>query len=810
MALSHFIRTISRFFCGALVTLAVVAPVLAPAQDKAYVLEGLRKPAEILRDKWGVPHIYADTQDDMFFAQGFNAARDRLWQLDLWRRQGEGKLAEQFGPRFAEQDRAARLFLYRGNMQREFESYHPEARQILTAFANGINAYVDTALANPELLPLEFQLTGTKPGHWRAESSLIRIYGLTRNIGEEITNAGRVHALGTEKVEDLSPYEPPAELVVPAGLDLAQIDGRILQTYNLARGTLIFRPEDFPSSPLELAERAALAEALSAGTGPRPLESNNWTIAGRLTASGRPILSNDPHRAQSIPSLRYMAHLNGPGWNIIGAGEPALPGISIGHNNRIAFGLTIFAFADEEDLYVYDTNPANPSQYRYRDRWESMRVLTETVDVRDGPAVQVELKFTRHGPVLFEDPANQKAYALRAAYLEFPGTAAYLASLRLDQARDWNQFQRGMERHYTPSENMVYADVDGNIGWMGGSIAPLRPNWSGLLPVPGNGDYEWQGFLDTGLLPRVFNPPQGFFASANEFNLPEDYPFASLSARSWADPSRMQRISEVLSAGNRFTLEDSMRLQYDEMSLPARELVPMLQGLASPDPDVNAALEALLGWDYVLSTDSVPATIFELWQPRVIARVSRLYIPQEAQAVFGNLDRRIVVDLLNTDLASGEKKAERDALLLEALPEAIAEGKRLRGENMANWQWGTLHHMLFEHALSSLVSPEIRALLNTNRVPKGGDGNTVHNTGFRTSDYRQTGGASYRQVIDVGEWDNSVWLNSPGQSGDPNSPHYDDLYPLWANATFVPMAFSRSMVMSVTEERLILIPARNR
>ena len=193
---------------------------------------------------------------------------------------------------------------------------------------------------------------------------------------------------------------------------------RILQTYNLARGTLTFRPEDFPSSPLELAERAALAEALSAGTWPRPLESNNWTISGRLTASGRPILSNDPHRAQSIPSLRYMAHLNGPGWNVIGAGEPALPGISIGHNNRIAFGLTIFAFADEEDLYVYDTNPDNPSQYRYRDRWESMRVLRETVDVRDGPAVQVELKFTRHGPVLFEDTTNQKAYALRAAYLE--------------------------------------------------------------------------------------------------------------------------------------------------------------------------------------------------------------------------------------------------------------------------------------------------------------------------------------------------------------------------------------------------------
>jgi penicillin G amidase len=269
----------------------------------------------------------------------------------------------------------------------------------------------------------------------------------------------------------------------------------------------------------------------------------------------------------------------------------------------------------------------------------------------------------------------------------------------------------------------------------------------------------------------------------------------------------MLRISEVLSAGSGFTLEDSMRLQYDEMSLPARELVPMLQGLASPDPEVNAALEALLGWDYVLSTDSVPATIFELWQPRVIARVSQLYVPQEGQAVFPTLDRRIVLRLLNTELESG-----RDQLLLEALAEAIAEAKRLRGDNMANWQWGTLHHAQMVHSLSPLVSPEIRALLDTERVAKGGDGDTVHNTFFLTSflPYRQLGGATYRQVIDVGEWDNSVWLNSPGQSGDPNSAHYDDLYPLWANGTFVPMAFSRSMVMSVTEERLILIPARDR
>jgi penicillin amidase len=806
-------RRTARWLFGAFVAAALFAPPLAPAQStKTYVLDGLEKQAEILRDKWGVPHIYADTQDDLFFAQGFNAARDRLWQLDMWRRQGEGELAEQFGPRFVEQDRAARLFLYRGNMRREFESYHPDGEQILTAFANGINAYVDLVLAEPDLLPLEFKLTGARPGYWKPETSLIRIYGLTRNLSEEITNAQRVRALGADKVEQLSTFEPPVDLVVPPGLDLSQIDDRILQTYNLARGALTFRPEDFQASPLDLAERTVLAESLSTGSPQRRIESNNWTIAGRLTATGRPILSNDPHRALSIPSLRYMAHLNGPGWNIIGAGEPALPGISIGHNNRIAFGLTIFSFADEEDLYVYDTNPDNPSQYRYRNRWESMRVVRETIDVRGGAAVEVELKFTRHGPVIYEDPANRKAYAVRAAYLEFPGTAVYLASLRLDQARNWNQFQRGMERHYTPSENMVYADVDGNIGWMGGSIAPLRPNWTGMLPVPGNGDYEWEGFLDTSLLPRVFNPPQGFFATANEFNLPPAYPFTSLSARSWADPSRFSRIDEVLASGSRFTLEDSMRLQYDELSLPARELVPMLRGISSPNPESNAAIQALLSWDYVLSTDSVPTTIFELWQPRVIAKVSAIYIPPSGRTVFPSLDRRATLRFLMTDLASGDGKAKRDALLLEALGEALAEAKRLLGDNWVNWQWGTLHHAQINHVLSALVSPETRELLDTERVPKGGDGDTVHNTFFLPSflPYRQLGGATYRQVIDVGEWDNSVWLNSPGQSGDPNSPHYKDLYAPWAEGTFMPMLFSRRMIERATDERVVLIPDRIR
>lgn len=793
-------------------------PRAGDAYDRSsYTVQGLTGTVEILQDRWGISHIYAKSQDDLFFAQGFNAARDRLWQLDQWRRQGEGLLSEQFGARFVAQDRAARLFLYRGDLDAEFSSYHPQGRQILTAYAAGVNAYVDLTRASPDLLPPEFKLTGTVPGYWKPTTPLIRIFGLTRNIGSEVSNARKVAAMGTAAVERLTLFEPPTTLTVPSGIDVAQIGPEVLATYNLAHAGVTFQPSDIRGSLSVVVDRERLARDLtaanttSATSDELKFESNNWTIAARRTATGRPILSNDPHRAVTVPSLRYMVHLNAPGWNVIGAGEPTLPGVSIGHNDRIAFGLTIFAFADEEDLYVYDTNPANPTQYRYNGEWEDMRIVAESIPVRDGAAVDAELRFTRHGPVLYEDAVNHKAYAVRAAYLEFPGTAAYLASLRVDQASNWNEFTAAMERHYTPSENMVYADVDGNIGWFGGSIQPLRANWNGQLPVPGDGRYEWNGFLATSQLPRILNPDKGYFASANEFNISASYPYVSISdPGDWADPSRVLRINEVLDASQRHTLQDSMRLQYDELSLPARELVPLTRGLASSDPAVAAALGAFASWDFVTSMDSVAATIYELWQPLVISRVSDLYVPSSARSVFGNLNRRLVVRYLAAPDGTfgSDPIAARNALLLDTLAAAVAQARTLLGNDMASWQWGRLHHMQFVHAISPALSPTQALFFDTVRVAEGGDGNTVHATSYRTSDFRQVGGASYRQVIDVGAWDNSVTLNVPGQSGDPRSSHYRDLLQLWASGTFVPMTFGQEAVKGATESVFILRPAR--
>ncbi|CAJ6929046.1 penicillin amidase [Burkholderia pseudomallei] len=792
----------------------------AHATAVAAGIAGLREPVRIVRDSVGVSHIYARNTHDLFFAQGYNAARDRLWQLDLWRRQGEGKMAEQFGPRFAAQDRAARLFLYRGDLEAEYASYHPEAKQILQAFADGINAYVREAKADPAKMPPEFRLTGAEPGEWRPESSLIRIYGITRNVTGEVALARQVAAVGLSKALSLNAFEPPVrQTAIPAGVDVGLIDKRILADYLLARNGLPFRAEDFPRSPLGAAQRDALAARLNAARltladdSANPLapryESNNWVVAGARTASGKPLLANDPHRRIGMPSLRYMVHLHAPGWNVIGAGEPALPGVSVGHNDRVAFGLTIFAFGDEEDLYVYDTRPGHPDEYRYRGRWEKMRIVEETVAVR-GQANRVErLAFTRHGPVLYEDAAHRKAYALRAAYLEYPGTAAYLASLRLDQARDWPSFVAGMRRHYVPGENMVYADVDGNIGWFGGALAPIRreADWSGALPVPGDGRYEWAGLTEGEALPHVLNPAAGYIATANAYDLPDGYRYVDRSAHVWAEPFRQRRLDEVLRGASGLTVADMQRLQYDDRSLPAQAMLGFASQLKADEPGTRDALARLARWSGDMAIDSVPATIYEFWMREVMRRVRDVEVPAAARDAFPKLEvRQVLRYLQQPDGAFGaDPVAGRDALLLAALRDGLANARAKLGENVDAWRWGRLHHAQFDHQLAGVL-PAFGAF-GTERYAVGGNDDTVHRGTYRPSDFRQTSGASYRQVIDVADWDRSMIQNTPGQSGDPRSPFHANLLKGWASGEYWPMAFSDRAVDALAHDTLILKPA---
>ena len=508
--------------------------------DAEYVLEGLEGPAEILVDRWGVPHVYASSLYDAFRLQGFNAARDRLWQLDFWRRRGLGLLAEVFGPSLVERDRATRLFVYRGDMHAEWLAYGSDTKRVATAYVEGVNSYVRLAVADPELLPFEFRELGYEPVLWAPEDvARIRSNGLYYNLDQEVARALVLRHYGPEVEELRRKRQPPVDLVVPDGLDLSLIPDDVLRVYRLA-----IDPPDLSGAATTTVQG-----------------SNNWVLAPGRTTTGRPLLANDPHRALSVPSLRYLLHLSAPGLDVIGAGEPALPGISIGHNGQIAFGLTIFSI-DQEDLYVYETNPEQPLEYRYQDRWEPMRVVTDTVPVKGGEPVHVELRYTRHGPVIYEDPERHTAFVVRAAWLE-PGMAPYLGSMDYTRARSWDEFLAAMNRWGAPPENQLFADPAGTIGWKPAGLTPIRPNWDGTLPVPGDGRYEWAGFRDMDELPVAANPARGWLATANEITCPTTSPRTRRSSPSTGTrrraPSGSPRSSTTSGASRRRTASGCSR-----------------------------------------------------------------------------------------------------------------------------------------------------------------------------------------------------------------------------------------------------------
>ena len=479
-------------FCVAAATGSVGAvqsnSVMRPAE-----VAGLAEPVEVLRDRWGVNHIYAKSEADLFFVQGYTAARDRLFQFELWRRQATGTVAEILGRKELKRDIGTRLHMFRGDLKSELNWYHPRGEAIINAYVRGINAYIAEALRTPPALPIEFKMLGISPAPWTPEVVISRHNGLLANIGQELNMAQAVRVLGPEKVKELQYFQGGDPDITPdPAIDLSLLNSSILELYNAFRRPIAFSTGEAASEPsaLELSQRV------------EDIGSNNWVVSGRLTQSGYPLMMNDPHRNQGAPSLRYWVHLVAPGWNAIGGGEPTLPGISIGHNEYGAWGLTIFG-SDSEDLYVYETNPANPNQYKYRGAWEDMRILKDTIKVKgEASPVSVDLKFTRHGPVLSEDTAHHKAYALRAAWME-PGSAPYLASLRMDQAKTWEEFVEACTYSRIPSENMVWADRKEHR-LPGGGDTPLRPELVGA--GAGAGRYEWNGYLPINALPHVANP----------------------------------------------------------------------------------------------------------------------------------------------------------------------------------------------------------------------------------------------------------------------------------------------------------------
>lgn len=689
--------------------------------------------------------------------------------------------------------------------------YHPKGGQIINGFVAGVNAYIQATRENPALLPVELEWLGIKPQFWTPEVVVSRHQGLLGNIGTEMDVAKMVAKLGEERVKELMWFHPAdPDLTIDPAIDPALFEADIMGLYDAFRTGIKFEPQDLLSEyrnpdqeefdrlsylnqqHLDQAEADAIAD----------IGSNNWVVSGEHTTSGYPMMANDPHRRQAAPSLRYMAHLNAPGWNVIGGGEPTIPGISIGHNEVGAWGLTVFR-TDAEDLYVYETNPTNPNQYMYQGEWADMTLLKDTIQVKGEDPVVVTHRYTRHGPVLYEVPEKNAAFALRCGWLEVGGSP-YLASLRMDQAEDFETFREACNYSHIPGENMVWADRNGHIGWQAVGIAPIRRNFSGMVPVPGDGRYEWDGYLPIVQKPNIFDPDNGFFVTANANVTPVDYEHMDAIGFNWSDPYRQDRLNQLLAAKPKHSMADMKAYQTDYFSLPATELVPLLAELDSGKEAVESARAMLLDWDYYLKPESVAAGIYAVWEKTLRENIELIVLPEEFRKDISIQQKRVNEWLLEpTKMFSENATEERDQFLLHTLEQAINYLQTEVGTESTDWAYGNFKQIVLEHPLGDALDPEQRKLVEVGPAPRGGNSYTPNSTG---SNFMQTHGASFRIIVDTEDWDKAVAMNNPGQSGDPKHPQYRNLFESWAKDEFFPLYFSKEKIEEVASYRIKLLP----
>ena len=673
------------------------------------------------------------------------------------------------------QDRAARLLLYRGEMAAEWAAYPTAAKGWTEAFAAGINAYVADVEAGRAPLPLEFSATNTRPERWQADDVVrIRSNALASNLTSEVVRA-RALCGGDLKYEPLRRELAPAHTVsIPKGLDPCSIPADVLDDYALGTGDVRFDGQKIVV--------ASLDPDIQEG-------SNNWVISAGKSATGRPILANDPHRAHAVPNLRYLSHIDTPELKIAGSGEPALPGISFGHNEDVAWAITIFAI-DQQDLVV------NPKATKLTE-------VRERIEVKGEAPREVVLKFTDDGPIIHEDPTSGRSFALRATWTK-PGASAYFNASWAWTAKTWDDFLVARDHWGAPPLNLLFANRAGDIGWAPGGFVPVRAAGDGLLPVPAGKAHRWTGLLDAKLMPVKHNPADGWIATANEMNIPAGYPH--MLGLEWADRSRITRISEVIGSKPKFGLTDAMALQNDPTSPMARRAVALLQGLAGRDANERGALALLGNWNGHEGPDSAAAALYEIWAARHLAASTvKAIVPEAARRNFGRTSIGNILPVLEDGKLLGpDSAALRAEILLGSLGLAFAETARLLGPDPATWRWGALHRADFQPALPIAGRDAERRV---GPVPIGGSGSTPMAMGTGP-DFRVVSGASVRVVMDVGAWDNSMAINTPGQSGDPSSPHYRDLFARWATGNYVPFVWSRPRVLQEAERIINVIPGR--
>ncbi|UXN02781.1 penicillin acylase family protein [Bartonella sp. HY406] len=793
-------------------------------------LQDIHADASITVDDSGVAHINAQNRDDLFFLQGWNAARDRLWQIDLWRKRGLGLLARDFGAGYLKQDRAARLFLYRGNMAEEFACYGDHAHEICQAFVKGINSYINGIKAGSFKLPPEFLVFDTFPDFWQAEDVVrIRSHSLTRNASSETLRA-KILSLATdieigEYVDMLRQNLEPAISISNEDSDVYLDDfanNHILNDFFLALAPVSFdrkrmnarldEADDWGhitsagkiggDKGIKLTGNQADSEVI--GTGSSLEGSNNWAIASKKSAIRRPILALDPHRTHNLPSVRYVVHLTMPQLDIIGAGEPCVPGISMGHNGFASFALTIF-YADQEDIYCYDMAPSKSTHYIYQGQEEALINIEETIEVKNYPAQKLFLQFTKHGPVIFQNSEHKKVYAIKTVWLD-AGMAPYMASLAVMNAKTPDDYLNGLKKWGTPSVNHIYADCNDNIIWKPAGAFPIRHNWAGLLPISGNGMFEWSGYADPSTTPMRQNPPSGFLATANAMNINETWlKNHSAIGFEWLDVSRSKVIHQFLEEKDKIGLDDCAKLQNSTLSYTVTTVQSLIQSIKVEQltkRESRLAFDILCQWNGDLSKSSNAAALFEIWFNNHLG--AYLTKAKGADQSLINLAMPFDTASLRLELAKIAKNNIHYLVLVldETLKTAFEEATNRLGADYKAWQWGELHQLRLQHPLQHFVDDD----WSIADIELGGSATSPNMAAYNVQNYQVTTGPSVRMIIDVGQWDNSLFINTPGQSGNPDNEHYQDLKDDWQSGQYRQLLYSSEAIKKAAKVQYLFKP----
>ena len=739
-------------------------------------MAGLTEAVEIVRDADGVPHIFAETDADAFFGLGYVHAQDRMWQMEMSRRIGAGRLSEVMGERTLETDKFLRtLGVYRA-VQSSWEAVDERTKNILEAYAAGVNAW----LSEGNVLPLEFWVLQVEPELWTVYDSLVWSKMMAWDLGGdydlELLRSSLAQTLGSERMAQLMPRYPRGGIDIMAS---AQVDGQAIA--------------DILKIDSQLQDEFHLG-GMYAG-------SNNWVVAGTRTETGLPMLANDPHLGASIPSVWYLAEIKGENIHVTGATLPGLPGVPTGHNQSIAWGVTNVD-PDVQDLFMERINPDNPRQYNVDGTWVDIEVVEELIRVKgQEDPVRWAARSTRHGPLISDVSDTNSPMALRWTALD-EGDTSIQAFLKINYAQNWAEFVDAMRDYVVPSQNFVFADVTGNIGYFMPGKIPIRKDGRGLIPVPGwNSQYEWTDYIAFENLPQVFNPPEGYVVTANNRVISDNYPF--LISNDWSPPYRAARIVEMIDAANNdgelITMADMMDMQADQTSVQVDELLPLLLELEPTEVREADALSQLRSWDGTFDRDSAAAAIYRAW----FVHLGRAMFADELQGdLYDQMARRnhptFLVrifsapeanagwcdNVLSVDVESCQEIAQ------QALVAALDDLQGRMGEQADEWQWGKIHPIHYKHNPFTQVAP-LRPIFNR-KIANGGDTSPVNVGPVSLSNlYEQGWVASYRHIVDLSELNSSLFMHTTGQSGNIVSDYYDNLIERHRDVDYLPMTFGR-------------------